>query len=318
MFARYSAGMPLDPIIEHLLGAMPPLELARMSPAQARAVTRELFLSVAAKDVPIGKTETLSAPGPAGAIGIRAYTPVAAGGAALPAVLFFHGGGWVLGDLDIYDALCRMLANESGARVLSVEYRLAPEHPFPAGLDDCIAALKWAVANAAELGIDANRIAVAGDSAGGNLAAAATLVCKKSGPKIAFQFLIYPALWPAQETGSMRAYGERYFLDRAAMKWFSNHYAPKGTDTCDPRLSPLSAPDLSGLPPAYIVTAGFDPLHDEGAIYAERLKAAGVAVVLVDYPTMIHGFLSMAGVLPLAGEALAAAARAMKDALARA
>jgi acetyl esterase len=309
--------MALDPIFEALLQQMQPPDISRMSAAEARAAMHPLFAAVAAKDVAIGKTEMVAIPGSAGAIPARVYTPVAAG-ATLPAVLFFHGGGFVLGDLDTYDGLCRTLANESGTRLISVDYRLAPEHPFPAAVDDCLAALKWTEANASALGIDANAIAVAGDSAGGNLAAVTALSAKNSGPKLAFQLLIYPALSMTHETQSMRDFGEGYFLDRAAMTWFGRHYVPRGADIHEPRMAPLEAPDLSGLAPAYIVTAGFDPLRDEGAGYAERLKAVGVAATHVDYPTMLHGFMSMQAIVPLANEAIGAAAHAMKDALARA
>jgi acetyl esterase len=249
---------------------------------------------------------------------MRVYTPVAAGATA-PGIVFFHGGGFVVGGIEVYDALCRALANESGARVVSVDYRLAPEHPFPAAVEDSFAALKWIEANAAGLGIDANALAVAGDSAGGNLAAVMCRLARDAGgPRIAFQLLIYPLLTFCEETESMRALGEGYFLDRPVMNWFGRHYVPKDVKLDDPRLSPLSCADFSRLPPAYVVTAGYDPLKDEGAEYVRRLKDAGVDATLVEYPSMIHGFISMAGVVPAGAEALAAAARACRDALARA
>ncbi len=306
----------LDPTIAGVLHDMPPLELTKMSPEKARAVTHDLFLAAAAKDLPIGKVEDLTMPGPGGPLVVRAYTPAGAGARPFTAVMFFHGGGWVIGDLEVYDSNCRILANESGARVFAVDYRLAPEHPFPAAVDDCLAATKWVAANAVSLGVDANRIAVAGDSAGGNLAAAVAQLAKTDGPKIGYQILLYPALHPGKETQSMREFGEGYFLDRAAMGWFYGHYVPKDADQNDPRLSPLAAADFHGLPPAYVVTAGFDPLRDEGVMYADRLKAAGVPTTYVNYPSMIHGFCGMTGVLAAATQALTDAARAMRAALA--
>jgi acetyl esterase len=309
--------MTLDPIFETMLGQDAPPDITKLSPQDARTIMHPMFLAMAAKDVPIGKVDTFAARGPAGDIALRVYTPVAAG-ATTPGIVFFHGGGFVLGTLDMYDALCRILANESGARVVSVDYRIAPEHPFPAAVEDSFAALKWVEANALEFCIDANALAVAGDSAGGNLAAVVSQLARTGGPKIAFQLLIYPLMTMAQETESMRRLAHGYFLDRPTMHWFGRHYIPKGTDLNDPRLSPLSAANVSGLPPAYVLTAGYDPLRDEGVHYAQRLRDAGVAATHVDYPGMIHGFISMAAMVPLANEALAAAARACRVALAKA
>jgi acetyl esterase len=263
----------------------------------------------------IGKVEDTEAASAAGPIPLRIYTPVAAGGATA-AIVYLHGGGFVLGDLDCYDALCRTLANESGARVIAVDYRLAPEHPFPAAVEDCFEALKWIESNAPDLGVDANRIAVAGDSAGGNLAAVMCLLAKENRgePTIAFQVLIYPATRIGGVNGG-RPFGSGYFLDSRTIDWFSRHYIPAGTDRSDWRLSPLNALELKGLPPAYIVTAGFDPLRDEGMAYAEKLKQAGVPVTAVEYASMIHGFFSMQALIPLATEAIAAAAHAVRGAL---
>ncbi|MCH8858502.1 MAG: alpha/beta hydrolase [Proteobacteria bacterium] len=221
-----------------------------------------------------------------------------------------------VGDLDCTDPLCRTLANESGCKVISVDYRLAPEHPFPAAVEDGYAALKWIEANGPSLGIDPNRIAVAGDSAGGNLAAVTCLTAKeKGGPHIAFQLLIYPQTSMRHGSASAKAFGTGYMLNQPTLDWFYGHYVPKGANPDDARLSPLNAEDLSGLPPAYVVTAGFDPLRDEGGAYAAKLKQAGVTVTHIDYPTMIHGFFNMQGLVPLAPEAIGAAARAVKDAL---
>jgi acetyl esterase len=231
-------------------------------------------------------------------------------------ILFFHGGGFVVGDLDSYDALCRSLANESGCALISVDYRLAPEHKFPAAVDDCFAALSWMETNAPTLGVDPNRIAVAGDSAGANLAAVCCLLAQeKGGPRIAFQLLIYPPTSFAHDSPSVQAFGAGYALNQATLEWCTSHYIPQDTDRNDIRLSPSLAKDLKGLPPAYIVTAGFDPLHDEGSSYAEGLKQAGVAVMHVNYPSMIHGFFNLQGLVPLAAEAIAAAGKAVRDAL---
>lgn len=310
--------MPLDPAIKALFKQMPDLAEPKFftkTPAEVRAIFRGLSEMANPQDVPIGKTEDIEAVGGEGKIPARVYTPVAAGGDALPVIVFFHGGGFVAGDLDCYDPFCRMLANESCCRVVSVAYRLAPEHKFPAAVEDCYAALKWVEDNAAAIGADANRIAVAGDSAGGNLAAAAVLLAKEKGaPKPAFQLLIYPAVSADLDTPSSRTYGQGYFLDLPTIGWFMQHYAP-GVDPSDPRLIPMSAKDVSGLPPAYIVTAGCDPLRDGGIAYAKKLKAAKVKVKHVDYPGMIHGFCHMTKFLPQGREAVTAAAIAVKDAL---
>lgn len=313
--------MPLDPTVKALFEKMPQLADFRfwsMTVPDARAAFRALCLMGSPADIPIGKIEDKEFAGPAGPLKARIYTPVAAGGDALPAIVFYHGGGFVLGDLDCYDPLARALANESGCRVISVDYRLAPEHVFPAAVEDCLAALKWVEDNASALGIDANRIAVAGDSAGGNLAAATVLLAKQKGaPRPAFQLLIYPALSADMNSDSTRTYAQGFFLDLPTIAWFMKHYAP-GPDPTDPRLIPMSAADVSGLPPTCIVTAGCDPLHDGGHAYAEKLKAAGVKVSHVDYPTMIHAFFNMPNFLPLGREAIAAAANAVKNALAQA
>jgi acetyl esterase len=248
---------------------------------------------------------------------LRIYTPLDANAEVLPGLVFFHGGGFVLGDLDTHDGLCRALANESGCRVVSVDYRLAPEHPFPAAVEDSIAAVDWIATNASALGIDASRLAVGGDSAGGNLAAVAAMLAKQRGaPKLGFQLLIYPvAQLGGAETASMRENGKGYFLEKASMEWFTRLYCPDATRRTDPRLSPLLARDLSGLPPAYVVTAGFDPLRDEGKAYADKLDAAGVPVTYVNYPGMVHGFFSFRGLVPKAREAVAAAGGALRAAL---
>jgi acetyl esterase len=310
--------MPLDPMIQALFASMPNLAsypVWEKSPAEARETFKQFCRLAEPKSVAIGKTEDVKAPGPGGDLVLRIYTPVAAGGEALPAIVYLHGGGFVVGDLDCYDSLCRTLANEASCRVISVDYRLAPEHPFPAAVEDCFAALKWIEANAPDLSVDANRLAVAGDSAGANLAAVMCLLAKQNRgtPQIAFQLLIYPATRVGLK--SAYAFGSGYFLDSRTIERFHGYYVPNTADPADPRLSPLEAKDVSALPPAYIVTAGFDPLRDEAIAYAEKLKQAGVTVTQVDYPTMIHGFFSMPGWIPLAGQAIMAAAHAVRDGL---
>jgi acetyl esterase len=311
--------MQFDPLIRSLLEQMPKLadlQVWKLSPEKARAEFKKLCTLAEQNMAPIGRMEDIEAEGPDRAIPLRVYTPVAAGGSALPAVVYFHGGGFVLGDLDCFDYVCRALADSSGCRVVSVDYRLAPEHPFPAAVDDCFAALKWVEANASHLGIDPNRVAIAGDSAGGNLAAVVSQLAKAgNGPHIAFQLLIYPITMLSPDSPSSFAFSPA-LIRAPAINWFYSHYVPQEMEdhSNDPRLSPLQGDDLSGLPPAYIVTAGFDPLHDEGVAYADKLKGAGVKVRHIDYPTMIHGFFSMPSLIPLAGEALSAAGEAVREA----
>ena len=311
--------MPLDPVIQALFEEFPQLAIRPVwekTPAEARLLFKQFCQFAGPKIVAIGKSEDIKMPGPAGPLGLRVYTPVAAGGAALPAILYLHGGGFVVGDLDCYDGLCRTFANESGCRVISVDYRLAPEHPFPAAVDDCFAAFQWVQTNASDLSVDPNRLAVAGDSAGGNLAAVVCLLAahSKIRPKIAHQLLIYPDT-RVSSASAERPFGSGYFLDNRTIEQYHRDYMPARYDPADWCLSPIEAKDVSGLPPTYIITAGFDPLRQDGVDYAEKLKAAGVAVMHVDYPTMIHGFFCMPGLIPLASEAIAAAAHAVRDGL---
>ncbi|MEQ8267156.1 MAG: alpha/beta hydrolase [Parvibaculum sp.] len=313
--------MSLDPQAKALLdmlGADPDApRLIDLPPAAGREMYRAMANMLDLQGVPIGKTEDRAIPGPAGDIPIRIYTPVAGGGTG-PALVYFHGGGWVIGDLDTHDALCRTLANEAGCKVIAVHYRLAPEHPFPASFDDAFAAVKWVEANSSEIGIDPNRIAVAGDSAGGNLAAAVCLRAKsEKDPEIAFQLLIYPVTDAPRGTQSYKDFAEGYFLEAEGMDWFWNHYVlSAGADPANPFAAPLRAPSLAGLPPAYVVTAGFDVLRDEGKAYAEALKEAGVEAEYVNYEGMIHGFFNLQGALDVSRDAVKAAAKALKEALA--
>lgn len=313
--------MSLDPQAKALLDGLAAdpnaPRLIDLPPEGGREMYRAMASMLDAQGTPIGKTEDRMIPGPAGEIPVRIYTPVAGGGTS-PALVYFHGGGWVIGDLDTHDALCRTLANEAGCKVIAVHYRLAPEHPFPAAFDDSFAAVEWVEKNASEIGIDPNLIAVAGDSAGGNLAAAVCLKAKAAkGPHIAFQLLIYPVTDAPRGTQSYKDFAEGYFLEAEGMDWFWNHYVlSAGADPADPFAAPLRASSLAGLPPAYVVTAGFDVLRDEGKAYAEALKEAGVEVEYVNYEGMIHGFFNLQGALDVARDAVKAAAKALKEALA--
>lgn len=314
--------MPLDPQVEALLaqmGEQPAPKLWELPVEEARALYQGMAAMLEPPDVPIGKTEDIAIPGPAGEIPARVYTPVAGGGSALPCLVFFHGGGFVIGGLDTHDVLCRTLANEAAVRVVSVDYRLAPEHPHPAAVEDSFAALEWVEANAGRLGIDPNVIAVGGDSAGGNLAAVVSLMARdRKGPAIAYQLLIYPVtdMSGTRQWGSRKEFAEGYFLEKKTMEWFEAQYL--GDDEAArsaPTASPLLADNLAQLPPALVITAGFDPLRDEGAAYAQALKGAGNRAEHVNYEGMIHGFFNMQGVLDVAREAVRDAARKLARAL---
>jgi acetyl esterase len=311
--------MALDPIMKAFLDQMAAQggpKMHELPPADARALFAALMELAGPRDVPIGKVANLGCPGPGGDIPLRSYTPVAASADALPTLVYFHGGGFVIGNLDTHDGLCRMIANEAGIRVISVDYRLAPEHKYPAAVEDAVTALRYVEANASDLGVDANRIAVGGDSAGGALAAVVAQIAKhEGGPAIAFQLLLFPVTQIGTETASYKSFAEGYFLERSTLDWFFANYLPAGTDTNQPRISPLAAQSLTGLPPAYLMTAECDPLHDEGIRYAEKLKAAGVKVEIADHAGLVHDFIYLQAVLPQAPQALKEASAALKSAL---
>jgi acetyl esterase len=253
-------------------------------------------------------------PGPGGDIPVRVYVPE--GSAPRPALVYFHGGGWVICNLDTHDVVCRALARRAGAVVVSVDYRLAPEHPFPAAVDDCYAATAWVAANAQELGVDPERVCVGGDSAGGNLAAVVSLRSRdEQGPAIALQAMVYPVTdLSSFETESYVEFATDHQLTRPMMEWFRNHYVPNAADWLHPYASPLLAPDLSRLPPALVITAECDPLRDEGEAYARRLEQAGVPVTCTRYAGMIHPFFSLSGAIPRALDAIQQFADAVKSA----
>ncbi|MCB9100564.1 MAG: alpha/beta hydrolase [Anaerolineales bacterium] len=297
----------LDPQAERYLKALallngPPLQTK--TPQQARADRIASGQANAGLIERVATIEDRLIPGPAGEIPIRIYTP--AGSAPFPVLLFFHGGGWVTGNIDTHDPLCRSLAKRAGCLVVSVDYRLAPEHKHPAAVEDAYAATIWVADNAARFGGDPHRLAVGGDSAGGHLATvAALLVRDNNGPKILHQLLIYPVTNTAtQETDSYLKFAEGLNLTREGMIWFRNHYIAAEADAQHPYASPLLAPDLSGLPPATVITAEFDVLHDEGRAYAERLAAAGVPVSYRCYGGLLHGFVTSAGVMDRAYDCL--------------
>ena len=290
--------MALDAQAQTLLTAMEAQgmkDFSEMEVAEAREVALA-FIDLEGDPEDVADVADLSAPGPAGDIPLRVYR--APGEGPHPVLVYFHGGGWVIGDIDVADKPCRSLVNAIGATVISVGYRKAPEHTFPAAPEDCYAATVWIADNAATLGIDPARIAVAGDSAGGNLAAVvAQLTVARGGPALVHQLLIYPAVDAGGEYASRVANGEGYLHTKSAMDWFYAHYLSTPDDVENPLASPIRAADLSGVAPATVITAGYDPLRDEGAAYAKALTAAGVSADHQHNATMIHGFWWMMGAI---------------------
>lgn len=281
--------MPLDPEIRQMLettgGSLPDVTTQPLD-----AVRRVYDMSAGVATIELAEIRDMTIPGPAGDLAVRLYRPD--GEAARPALVYFHGGGWVIGSLASHDPACRRLAQVSGCVIIAVEYRLAPEHRFPAAFDDAYAATQWVMAEAASLGIDPTHIGVAGDSAGANLAAAVALKARDAGgPQLSVQVLIYPAAQFDAETQSNIRNAEGYGLTTAAMRWFSAQYIPDPADRQSPFASIMNAQSVAGLPPAFVATAEFDPLCDEGEAYAERLRAAGVPVTTIRYDGTIHGFL---------------------------
>ena len=297
--------MPVDPHIVPLLDLIataPPMHEG--SPVDAREAFRKLTVEARQPDqvVPVDSVESVEIPGPDGPLAARVYRPATPG--PVPTVVLFHGGGWVIGDLETHDNMARSICRDCEAVVVSVDYRLAPEAPFPAAVDDALAATRWVAARLDVLGGD-ERLAVAGDSAGGNLAAVVSQQLRdEGGPRLAGQLLIYPATDVTGDYASRVENAEGYFLDLPTMAWFMNHYAADAALHADPRLSPLRHDDLAGLPPAVVVTAGFDPLRDEGEAYAERLAEAGVPVQVRRFDSMIHGFFDMGMFSPGARSAI--------------
>ncbi len=306
--------MPLDPQAKALLDAMPPMpDFSTLDLATIRAAMGQSPFDSGALP-PLASVEDRAIPGPAGPLRVRVYAPEGSG--PRPGLVFFHGGGFVLCSLDTHDGQCRSLAHASGCVVVSVDYRLAPEHRFPAAPEDCWAATKWVAEQAADFGIDPARLAVGGDSAGGNLAAVTALMARdRGGPALRFQLMIYPVTDCSFETGSYRDNAEGYFLTTGMMRWFWEQYLVDPAQADEPYASPLRARDLAGLPPGLCITAEYDPLRDEGEAYAERLRKAGVEVATSRYAGVFHGFFGMGAMLDPAGRAVAEAGSALRAAL---
>ncbi|HYA66674.1 MAG TPA: alpha/beta hydrolase [Burkholderiaceae bacterium] len=291
-----------------------------LSPTEARLSYRERGLLTQPEPPPVARVQHLQAPGPAGEIPLRLYRPLypnVADSGLVPVLIYFHGGGWVIGDLDTHDTLCRELANAAGCAVISVDYRLAPEHRFPAAVEDCLAATRWVQSNAAGLLLDAARIAVGGDSAGGNLAAVVSISLRDAGERAPVcQMLIYPATDMRCGAPSHSRFASGYLLTRESVAYYRGHYIADSADDLNWRASPLLHPDLSGLPPAFVLTAGFDPLRDEGLQYAQRLSTAGNFATSVCFERQIHGFITMGRVIDEANTAVNLCAAELRRAFA--
>ena len=290
-----------------------------LTPDGSRRLYRERRHLVQPDPPEVAQVQSLQATGAHGAIALRLYRPLTSGRAAaskLPVLIYFHGGGWVIGDLDTHDTLCRELANGAGIAVVSVDYRMGPEHRFPAAVDDSIAATRWVHAHAGELGLDAQRIAVGGDSAGGNLAAVVSLALRDSGGvPLAYQLLIYPSTDMRRVAPSHQRNGQGYLLTADTIAYFQGHYLADPAHELDARASPLLHPDLRNLPPALVLTAGYDPLRDEGIDYAQRLSLAGNRATHIGFERQIHGFILMGRVIDEANDAVAICAAQLRRAL---
>jgi len=297
----------LDPqaraLIERIAASGAP-PLYTLSPSEARRAYRESRAALALAPPHVEEIRELSVLGPARALHARLYHP-RPWEKSPPGVVYFHGGGFTYGDIDTHDVVCRGIAQSTPCAVVSVDYRLAPENKFPAAVEDSVAATGWVAGNAAALGIDPERLVVAGDSAGGNLAAVTALAARDAGgPRIAMQVLVYPTTDFSSEAGSIARFASGYLLTRESIRWVKRTYLRDERDAEDWRASPLRASDFSGLPAAYIITAGFDPLRDEGRAYADRLAQAGVSVTHESFEGQVHGFLVMGGALAAAGHAI--------------
>jgi acetyl esterase len=303
----------LDLMIER---GVPPTHT--LTPADARAFYRERRSFTQPAPPAVALVRDLQAHGPHGAIPLRLYRPLGSSEtASLPVLVYYHGGGWVIGDLDTHDTLCRELANGADCAVVAVDYRMGPEHRFPAAVDDCLAATRWVHAHARELHLDATRLAVGGDSAGGNLAAVVSIAARDAGDlPIAYQLLIYPATDQHRNTPSHASNGQGYLLTTETMDYFTGHYIVDPAQYKDWRASPLLHTDLARLPPALVLTAGYDPLRDEGVAYAEALTAAGSRASYVCFERQIHGFITMGKLLDEANSAVALCAAELQRGLA--
>jgi acetyl esterase len=309
--------VPFDPQVRAYLDRRAEADTAplyTLTVEQARAADLRSVQQSAAEPEPVHEVTERDIPGPGGALRIRIYRP--SGADALPALVYLFGGGWVLGTIDTSDGICRALTNLAGCVTVSVGYRPAPEHRFPAAVHDCHAAVRWVAEHADELGIDGSRIAVGGDSAGGNLSAAVTLLARDGGPALVHQLLVYPNTDYRSDTPSAREITDPLLFNRHSVDWYWRAYLASPDDGDHPLASPLRADDLGGLPPATVITAEYDPLRDQGEQYAQRLAEAGVPVRQVRFDGMIHGFFAMTGVLDAAGDALRLAAGRLREAFA--
>jgi len=310
--------MALDPEAEFVIGLVKKAggpEFWQMTPDQARE--QYLFrVGKLALKPQIYRTSDRLIPGPGSELPIRIYQPrEAKPDERFPVLIWYHGGGFVIGDLDTHDSACRLLANQADCMVVAVDYRLAPEFKFPAGVDDCMATLRWVAHHARAIGADAERIAVGGDSAGANLATVAAILARDEGyPKVVFQLLVYPCVAPEPETASHHKFADGYLLTRNTITWFYKLYLRGQKDVNDFRFAPLLRDDLANLPPALILVAGYDPLRDEGVEYSKRLIEAGNRVALTNYEGMVHGFYLMGGAVDAARRAVAQSAAALREA----
>jgi acetyl esterase len=303
------AALPLDPQLQAMRDQRERDNVAplyTMTLAEARAADLASIRAGGGEPAPVHEVADLAIPGPAGDLPLRIYRPSAE--RPLPALLYFFGGGWVLGAIDTADGVSRSLASATGALVVVVGYRLAPEHPFPAAVDDCYAAAAWVTEHAGEIGADPTRLAVGGDSAGGNLAAGVALRARADGLALAGQLLVYPNTDQLADDESMRTCDDRFLFNHHSVAWYRQHYLASPEDAANPLASPLRAQTLAGLPPALVITAEYDPLRDQGEAYARRLAEDGVKVELSRYPGMAHGFFTMAGTVDASRAALAQAA----------
>jgi acetyl esterase len=309
----------LDPQAKYLLdlvvaSGLPPFHL--LSPVEARETYSKRKQATQAAPAPVAEVENLTMPIQDGTLGLRLYRPTHAAGSAAPALVYYHGGGWTIGDLETHDVLCRDLALQSGCIVIAVDYRLAPEHHFPVAVDDALAAYRWVCGQARELGVDPDRLAIGGDSAGGNLAAVVALLLRDAGdPPPRFQLLIYPATDMRCVAPSHTTNGQGFLLTADTIAYFRQHYIEDAQQWSDWRASPLLHPNLGGLPPALVITAGYDPLRDEGRQYADALSAAASPAQYICFERQLHGFITMGKVLDEANTAVSLCAQAVKRAL---
>jgi acetyl esterase len=311
--------MPLDPQVQALRDHLEKIRtrpLYTLSIEEARAADVQAAVGAAGNTDPVGRVSDRLIDGPSSQLPVRIYWPP--GDGPWPILVYFFGGGWSLGTLDTSDGVCRRLTNAVGCVTVAVGYRLAPEHKFPAAVQDCYAGVAWAAASAAWLDADSGRLAVGGDSSGGNLAAAVALLARERGtPALSHQLLVYPNTEYLADTPSMRENSDPLFFNAKSVAWYWDLYLASPADGANPLAAPLRAEDLSGLPPATVITAEYDPLRDEGELYADRLRASGVPTQLVRYDGMTHGFFTMTGMLDTAGRAVQQAASSLREAFAR-